>query len=96
MARWTANPPLGQVICGWIGAMIVLGIAGGWLFAPTEVTLHTVPMTPRTATSSETSAGTSDESPAGTSSRKPRPAKSRPAEARPAKPQPAKRGRERP
>jgi hypothetical protein len=49
------NPPMGQVIGGWIGAMIVLGIAGGWLFAPTEVTLHTVPMSPdRTATSSLT------------------------------------------
>ena len=46
------NPPMGQVIGGWIGAMIVLGIAGGWLFAPTEVTLHTVPLAPRTATSS--------------------------------------------
>lgn len=49
------NPPMGQVIGGWIGAMIVLGIAGGWLFAPTEVTLHTVPLAPQTATSSETS-----------------------------------------
>jgi hypothetical protein len=49
------NPPMGQVIGGWIGAMIVLGIAGGWLFAPTEVTLHTVPMSPdRTVTSSLT------------------------------------------
>jgi hypothetical protein len=55
--RWTVNPPMGQVIGGWIGAMIVLGIAGGWLFAPTEVTLHTVPMAPRTATSSQTSPG---------------------------------------
>ena len=45
--RWTVNPPMGQVIGGWIGAMIVLGIAGGWLFGPAEVTLHTVPMTPR-------------------------------------------------
>jgi hypothetical protein len=56
MSRWTVNPPMGQVIGGWIGAMIVLGIAGGWLFAPTEVTLHTVPMAPRTATASQTSA----------------------------------------
>jgi hypothetical protein len=45
--RWTVNPPMGQVIGGWVGAMIVLGIAGGWLFGPAEVTLHTVPMTPR-------------------------------------------------
>jgi hypothetical protein len=40
---------MGQVVGGWIGAMIVLGIAGGWLFGPAEVTLHTVPMTPRPA-----------------------------------------------
>jgi hypothetical protein len=46
MRRWTVNPPMGQVIGGWIGAMIVLGIAGGWLFGPAEVTLHTVPSTP--------------------------------------------------
>jgi hypothetical protein len=64
------NPPMGQVIGGWIGAMIVLGIAGGWLFAPTEVTLHTVPLTPETATSSETSperpaAPAADSQPAG-------------------------------
>jgi hypothetical protein len=45
--RWTVNPPMGQVIGGWVGAMIVLGIAGGWLFGPAEVTLHTVPMAPR-------------------------------------------------
>ena len=63
------NPPMGQVIGGWIGAMIVLGIAGGWLFAPTEVTLHTVPLAPRTATSSQTS-----HSPAGS------PAEGQPAE----------------
>jgi len=44
--RWSLNPPMGQVIGGWIGAMIVLGIAGGWLFGPAEVTLHTVPMAP--------------------------------------------------
>jgi hypothetical protein len=44
--RWTLNPPMGQVIGGWFGAMIVLGIAGGWLFGPPEVTLHTVPGTP--------------------------------------------------
>jgi hypothetical protein len=44
------NPPMGQVIGGWIGAMVVLGIAGGWLFGPTEVTLHTVPVTPSTST----------------------------------------------
>jgi hypothetical protein len=50
MPRWTVNPPMGQVIGGWIGAMIVLGIAGGWLFGPSEVTLHTVP--PRGTTSS--------------------------------------------
>jgi hypothetical protein len=44
------NPPMGQVIGGWIGAMVVLGIAGGWLFGPTEVTLHTVPVAPSTST----------------------------------------------
>jgi hypothetical protein len=55
MRRWTVNPPMGQVIGGWIGAMIVLGIAGGWLFGPTQVTLHTVPPGPRqvTATSDD-------------------------------------------
>jgi hypothetical protein len=51
--RWTVNPPMGQVIGGWIGAMIVLGIAGGWLFGPAEVTLHTVPMGPRPAATPE-------------------------------------------
>jgi hypothetical protein len=58
MRRWTVNPPMGQVIGGWIGAMIVLGIAGGWLFGPTQVTLHTVPPGPRqvTATSEDDAA----------------------------------------
>lgn len=46
--RWALNPPMGQVIGGWFGAMIVLGIAGGWLFGPVEVTLHTVPGTQAT------------------------------------------------
>jgi hypothetical protein len=55
---------MGQVIGGWIGAMIVLGIAGGWLFAPTEVTLHTVPMAPRTATSSRTTPSVDQAQPA--------------------------------
>jgi hypothetical protein len=50
MRRWTVNPPMGQVIGGWIGAMVVLGIAGGWLFGPTQVTLHTVPPGPRSVT----------------------------------------------
>ena len=61
MRRWTVNPPMGQVIGGWIGAMVVLGIAGGWLFGPTQVTLHTVPPGPRsvTQTTGDTTAGTS-------------------------------------
>lgn len=41
--RWMLNPPMGQVIGGWFGAMIVLGIAGGWVLGPAEVRLHTVP-----------------------------------------------------
>jgi hypothetical protein len=62
---------MGQVIGGWIGAMIVLGIAGGWLFAPTEVTLHTVPLAPRTATSART---TPADSPADSPAERPQPA----------------------
>ena len=49
MRRWSVNPPMGQVIGGWFGAMVVLGIAGGWLFGPTQVTLHTIPPAPRSA-----------------------------------------------
>lgn len=41
--HWLLNPPMGQVVGGWFGAMIVLGIAGGWLSGPAEVRLHTVP-----------------------------------------------------
>lgn len=38
--RGLLNPPMGQVFGGWVGAMVLLGIAGGYLFGPAEVTLH--------------------------------------------------------
>jgi hypothetical protein len=45
----TFNPPMAQVIGGWFGAMIVLGIAGGYLYGPAEVTLHVTPLPPAPA-----------------------------------------------